>query len=102
MRTIRFMSSIPNSPDLLILCPTHPTPFSSTPNRTHRALDMIATLHFLDPTTTVAGLCIRSKPYTRRLIGGEELVANVDPILHACEIWVSRSTTVETRFELAC
>lgn len=102
MRTISFMSGIPDSPDLFIFRSTHPTPFPSTSNRSHRTLDMITSFHFLNPTTTATWLCIRSKPHTRRLVGSEKLVANVCPILHACNTWVSGGATMETRFELAC
>ena len=102
MRTIRFMSGIPNSPDLFILCSTHPTPFSSASNRSGRTLDMITSFHFLNPTTTVTWLCVRSKPYTRWFIGGEKLVAYFSPVLYACSIRVSGSATVETGFALAC
>lgn len=100
MRTISCMSGIPNSPDLIILCATHPTPFVSTSNWSRGALDMITSIHFLNPTTTETRFRIGFKPSSGLFVGCKVLIADAGPILHASDLWVSRSAAMETGFKL--
>ena len=102
MRTIRFMSDIPNSPDLIILRSTHPTPFPSTSNWPCRTFNMITPIHFLNPATAITWFGIRFKPNTRRFVSGEKLITSVSPIFHTSNLRVSRSATIETGFKLTC
>lgn len=94
------MSGIPNSPDLIILCTTHPTPFVSTSNWSSGALHMITSIQFLNPTATETRFRIGFKPSSGLLVGSKVLIADTGPILHASNLWVSRSAAMETGFKL--
>jgi hypothetical protein len=95
MWTIKLMSSIPDPPYLIILGPTHPTPFLPTSGRTRRALDMITPIHLLNPPATVARLGVRFKPYAGWFIGGKVFVAEGGPVLRAGQFGMSRGTALE-------
>lgn len=102
MRTISLMSCIPNSPDLTIFCPAHPTPFFPTSNWSWRAFNMVTSVHFLNPTTAKAGFRVRFEPESRLFVGCEMLIADANQILRTSEIRMSRCTTLKARYEFAC
>jgi hypothetical protein len=101
MGTIKFVSRISNSPDLVVFGSTHPTPLFSTTNWSRGTLDMITAFQFLNPPAADTGLGIHFKPSSGELISGELVNAHDVPVLRASNSRVSGGATVETGFELA-
>ena len=95
------MGGIPDPPNLIVLGPTHPTPFLPTPRRTGRALDVITPIHLLNPTSAVARLGVGFKPDARLFIRRIVLVAEAGPVFHAGEIGVGGGAALKTGFETA-
>jgi len=95
------MSGIPNPPNLIVLGPTHPTPFAPAPCRTRRTLDVITPIHLLNPTSAVARLGVGFKPDARLLIRSKVLVAEPGPVFRAGEIWVGGGPALKAGFETA-
>ena len=102
MRTIDLMRCVSHLPNLVIFCPTHPTPFFPTPHWSRWTLDMITPIHFLNPAATEACFSVGFEPLSRVLVSSELLMATDVQVFRAREIRVRRGTTIETRFKPAC
>ena len=96
------MSGIPNSPDLFILCSTHPTPFIPTTHGSRQTLDMITPIHFLNPSPAETRFGITPQPGSRFGIRSKLLSSKMIQILSTVDIWMDWSAATETGFEVTC
>ena len=94
------MGRIPDSPNIIIFCATHPTPFIPTTHGSRQTLDMITPIHFLNPSPAETRFGITPQPGSRFGIRSKLLCSKMIQILGTVDIWMDWSAATETGFEV--